>query len=394
MTYYKEHKIQISPSKDQKKNKDFYNLGQILDYLKKNHNINKESIESVRYLHPDYNAYVLIREKEEIKFDKVNGLHLLVYTNFLKEDKEFESKRSEILNRAKNLNLKLDCELNKITTKPTKKQKREEERKIPKPSDSFYAMTNTGSQETLSEKTKEPDYDDMMDLDIVILTSNPLIYDPSTDKNEKYDLEPKFLSSMNDFNSITDTIYKVIIDCNKNLKASFLPLTEANFDYALKQKPKIIHLICKSTYVKVENEYKPVLIFENERFSMSKIGEKKLKDILSNKKNLSDINLFISTPLAEDVYNMFEKYDFNNIIVQHTTLACISVIVEFNEHFYRGLIEIDKTIEDAFDMAKSDCLGGVVEYQFCCCFHQHLDKCKFKQNFIKKKKKKKKKHLL
>ena len=88
-----------------------------------------------------------------------------------------------------------------------------------RPSRTFY---HTRAKEINEEEDKDEyendisNYNDDNDIDIIVLTSNPLI-----DKKPKKK-EVKILSIMNDFNSITYAIYKVVLHCNKQIKASFL----------------------------------------------------------------------------------------------------------------------------------------------------------------------------
>ena len=90
-----------------------------------------------------------------------------------------------------------------------------------RPSRTFY---HTRAKEINEEEDKDDEndisnYNDDNDLiDIIVLTSNPLI-----DKKPKKK-EVKILSIMNDFNSINYAIYKVVLHCNKQIKASFLLL--------------------------------------------------------------------------------------------------------------------------------------------------------------------------
>ena len=217
-------------------------------------------------------------------------------------------------------------------------------------------------------------------IDIIILTANPLYYE-----------ENKELRTMNDFVRITDSIYQVVSRTHLKIYSQFLTLTKKNFIYALMKKPKILHLICKSTYkkIKIKNEkekikeeYIPALLFEKENLISEIMSKEKLSPILSYfSKNLKDICLFISTPLSQDVYNIFTTVEpnikFKNIFVQHTTIADLSYMALFNKKFYQNLLE-KRSINISKENAK--CIKPD-NYQFCCCSHSHNNNCDFKKNF-------------
>ena len=78
-------------------------------------------------------------------------------------------------------------------------------------------------------------------IDIIVLTANPLYLYPSND-------HPKELRTLNDFNSITDSIYQAVSKCSIPVVSQFLTLTKDTLKYAISKKPRILHLICKSTY--------------------------------------------------------------------------------------------------------------------------------------------------
>ena len=132
----------------------------------------------------------------------------------------------------------------------------------------------------------------------------------------------------------------------------------------------------------------PYLLFENNNCEIERINQEKLKKIFNSKdlmkidkEILKNITLFISTPLSEDVFEMFKNFKFKNIIVQHTTLANIDFISELNEQLYRNIIELNKPISEAFEIAKID--SENILHQFCCCFHKHKNNCKLKMNLSK-----------
>ena len=208
-------------------------------------------------------------------------------------------------------------------------------------------------------------------LDLVVLTSNPLM---DGDKE---------LRTMNDFNKVTSSIQKVIQESLNSISVEFWPLTISRFKEIIsnnKYKPTILHLICKSTY-KDENIN---LIFEKEDFNLQFIDKNILKKIIDSdndiKNNIKDINLVISTQLAEDAKEMFTDFGFKNILIEHTTLTDVDYISEFNSTFYSDIIFSEcQSIKDLYEDALN-----YFEYDdiFCCCFHSHKNKCFFMKNLI------------
>ena len=222
-------------------------------------------------------------------------------------------------------------------------------------------------------------------LNLVVLTANPLM-----DGKEE-------LRTMNDFNIITSTIYN-LFETEDYLKyTEFGPLTKKTLKNILSNKekiPVILHLICKSTYIKDEksNKYKANLIFEKiynskrpfDNYDLEFVDENTLMEELFKgelaeeiKENIKKITLIISTQLAEDVYNnIFKNFGFKNILVQHTTLADINFITEFNKSFYQDLIRhLAKPINTIFESALIISNEKTDFKTFCCCFHSHKDTC-------------------
>ena len=226
-------------------------------------------------------------------------------------------------------------------------------------------------------------------LNLVVLTANPLM----GEKNE--------LRTMNDFNIITSTIYKLFDDEDYLKYTEFCPLTMNTLKNILSNKakiPLILHLICKSTYIQ-DNEskkYNANLIFEKNYNNDLTIDNYKLEFVNVNtlikelfngesakeiKENIKNITLIISTQLAEDVYKIFEKFEFKNILVQHTTLADVNFIAEFNKVFYQDLIRhLDKPINMIFENALNTSNEQIDLKTFCCCFHSHKDTCATLEN--------------
>ena len=229
------------------KDNDYINVKIITCIIQnyKNEQKDKDIIEFIRYLNPEYDAWVRLNEAENLKIK--NGLKILVK---LKEENENNIqiiKKKEIIDKINNLNNKIDEELVKLNNI----QKLQE---VPISTSFYLTKTNNISetQENGNLTINEEDSENDVEVDITVLTANPLVDNkeddlyPSEDNNE-YDLQnKKELKTMNDFNSITYSINQVIMDCNKQIRAQFLTLTSENLEFAISQKPKIIHLICKS----------------------------------------------------------------------------------------------------------------------------------------------------
>ena len=248
-------------------------------------------------------------------------------------------------------------------------------------------------------------------LNLIVLTANPLM------DNEKE------LRTMNDFHIITSKIYKLFEEEDFLKFTEFFPLTMKKLIEIISDEnkiPVILHLICKSTY----NNKVPNLIFEQEmnNYNLEFINKEKLDAVFKNteknyeknneknseknvekksgknseknneknsenniENNIKKITLIISTPLAEDVYDLFKDYGFKNLIVQHTTLAEVDFIADFNYEFYRDLIIYsDKTINKRFEYVFNNAFNIYIDNNnpptFCCCLHKHKKTCEFVSN--------------
>ena len=77
-----------------------------------------------------------------------------------------------------------------------------------------------------------------------------------------------------------------------------------------------------------------------------------------------------------DVYNIFKKFEFKNILIQHTTPADVNFVAHFNYTFYKDIItHLDQPINNIYE----DALNGDIDNNnppaFCCCFHKHKTSC-------------------
>ena len=240
-------------------------------------------------------------------------------------------------------------------------------------------------------KEKKSNLPPFAPLNLVVLIANPL-FDGK-----------KELRSMNDFNIIASKIYKALDEEDYLKYTEFLPLTLNTLKYFItneQKRPVILHLICKSTYIIPEEEKDKTssensedytnLIFEddnnyyNSEFVDKKKLEKEIFNYGSNKKlkeNVNKIILIISTPLKNDVYNIFEKFGFRNIIIQHTTLADVKFIADFNYEFYKDIIaKSDQKINKIYEEALNCDTDTINPPTFCCCFHKHKTSCDFFKN--------------
>ena len=310
-------------------------------------NINNINYEYIRYF--DSEGFILLEENGFIFLDdnvNLNNIIIMIKADIISEEKM----------KIKNKYDKIGKEINYIYEQITKEEKID----LPLPAP----------------------------LNLVVLSANPLL-----------DGE-KELRTANDFNIITSKIYK-IFDENDFLKyTEFNHLTINTLIDVLtdeNKRPVILHLICKSTYILPQDEKKPEkdsenyinLIFEkdNNYYNLEFIDKTKLQEIKElDTKTKENITLIISTPLAEDVYNLFKNLGFKNILAQSTTLADVNFIADFNYAFYQELImhtQLELPINEIYDVALNIDINKTNEPIFCCCFHKHNKDCYFLNNIIK-----------
>ena len=374
------------------KEKEYIDIDDILIILQKR-DIQKNDVEYIKYLNTEYDAWELINDSDILQLNKEKGLELSIETKSNVQNEKYILKKNELMEKMYIIDKKIDEIVYDDNEKNNKAKEESSTLNIPyiKSSSSLSISENPESETTIDNYLINSETDI---IDIIVLTGNPLV--------DKYDGDIKELKTMNDFNLITYSIHKVILDCNKQIIAKFLPLTLKNFKDAILLSPKIIHLICKSTYLsncsknemkdnnnnKNESEiFSPYLLFENDKCEMERINGESFKNLIKllietkgGKGLLRDISLFISTPLAQDIFEMIKQCPFKNIIVQHTVYSNVAFIAEINEQFYTNIIELDKTIEESFNIAKSLNISKIESNQSCCCFHSHLNKCKLKSN--------------
>ena len=306
------------------------------------------NFENIRYFDDSINGWLLLKENDILALYQKEKMKILVMMRIM----------------TKNEN-KIIKEFNEITVKFN------EIADLHKKNNSKHKKTkNNGIKITNNES----------EIDIAVLTANPLF-----DKNSR-----KELKTMNDFNNITNIIKNVIMNSTKLINAEFYPLTENNLKLVIWHKPKIIHLICKSTYIIPEGKdqiqdsinYINLLFEENNYYDVKEVNKNLLDSIFNISSQTEKTILIISTQLSQDVYNLFKDYKFKNILVQHTTIADSSFIEEFNEQFYKNIIEQidDCTINSYFEDAKNI---NNKSYQFCCCCHEHKGNCEFMKNLNK-----------
>ena len=310
-------------------------------------NLDKSEInfESIRYFDDNLNGWILLKESDFLGLHQKEKIKLLVLMKILT--------RSEI---------NIVEEFNEIASKFN------EIENTYKKNSSKYAKTKNNDIKISSKESE---------IDIAVLNANPLF-----DKKRG-----KELKTMNDYNNIINIIKNVIMDSTKLINAEFDPLTENNLKLVISHKPKIIHLICKSTYIIPEREVKikdsinyiNLLFEENNYCDVKELNKSHLDHIFNISSQTEKTILVISTQLSQDVYNLFKDYKFKNILVQHTTLANSSFIGEFNKHFYQNILEQidDCKINSYFEDAKNI---NNQSHQFCCCCHEHKGNCEFMKN--------------
>ena len=310
---------------------------------------------SIRYF--DGYGWIILDEDGFIFIDEdlsLNNLKILIFAQILEEKKKNIKKKYD----------KIDLDISYIYRQITK----EKEDDLSLPPDAPY--------------------------NLVVLTANPLM------DGEKQ------LRTVNDFNIITSKIYEAFDEKDFLKYTKFLPLTFNSLKNIItdeQKRPVILHLICKSTYIFPEfekakddkisenSEDYTNLIFEdddNNYYKAKFINKQKLENEIFNynkkpklKENVNKITLIISTPLATDVYNIFEKFGFKNILIQHTTLADVNFIADFNYTFYKDIITLPNLqINEIFINALDVEINDQNKPTFCCCFHKHKTKCDFFKN--------------
>ena len=348
----------------------YINFKMVTNLLYKLKNIKPNQIEYIRYLTNENSFALLSLTTPDINISTKKNFELLV--SLIKKEKPNETILS-MIKRAKSLCSSLDKEI--LELKKPKLLNNSSLNLLSLNSSKFKSSNLNLLGNLYIEKFLLSIYDKK--IDIIVLTANPLYLYPSND-------HPKELRTLNDFNSITDSIYQAVSKCSLPVVSQFLTLTKDTLKYAISKKPRILHLICKSTYERNEDNvqklYFPVLLFENERCETEEIDKDTLIKIFEeNTDNIKDISLFLSTPLCEDAFNMInsiEAIKFRNLLVQHTTLADISFLTEFNQELYIKILD-KQPLKQAFYSAKTEKVKG---NQFCCCYHSHKDECILRKN--------------
>ena len=330
--------------------------------------INKKHIEFIGYLNQE-NSYQLIKvETPDIHIKKAKKLEFLIK---LFQREKIDPSIEEIINKSNNIGSSIDMEISELKQQNfdmCKNSSNNLSLNLNESSSNNLSLESLNNSNNKKNKNKNVNKNNA-NIDIFVLTSNPLY-------SKKENVE---LRSINDFVFITNSVCQVVSNSKLYITSQFLTLTENNLIYAITKKPKILHLICKSTYQKI-SPYSVELLFEKEDLDVACITQSILAKKLSlYADDIKDITLFISTPLAQDVFNMFtvdQKFNFKDIIIQPTTVANIKYIAEFNRKLYINLLE-KQPLYVAFKNAK--CIK-VENYQFCCCYHTHDLSCTFRKN--------------
>ena len=246
----------------------------------------------------------------------------------------------------------------------------------------------------INENKKESDdIDSNTNLNLVVLTANPLM--GKEIKEEIIQANLKELRTMNDFNIIPAKIYELLEEENKLKYTEFWPLTEETFKNVIFNdniRPKILHLICKSVYQKTDStkdncdssNYVNLVFEEKYDYIMKLMNKNDFQEIFKDnniKDKIKDITLIISTQLAEDVYDIFKSFGFKNILVQHATLANLSFLANFNYDFYQDIIlNLENNIFEIYQDALKTYIDKIKCPTFCCCFHKHKNNCNLLNN--------------
>ena len=241
----------------------YINFEMVIDLLNKLRKIKTHQIEYIRYLTNENSWALLTLTTPDINISNQKNFELLV--SLIKKEKPDENILS-LINKVNSLTDSIDREISEL--KEPKLLKNNSLNLLSLNSSSFKSSNLNLLDNSHSEQFLLSIYD--KNIDIIILTANPLYLFPAHD-------HPKELRTINDFNSITDSIHQAISKCNLPVVAQFLTLTRNTLKYSIAKKPRILHLICKSTYEIDENKdekvYHPMLLFENEKCEMEKIGQ-------------------------------------------------------------------------------------------------------------------------
>ena len=204
------------------KEKNYIDIGDILSILQKK-GIQKNDVVFIKYLNLEYNAWELVKDNKKLQLDKKTGLQLLIETKT----------KNELMEKMYIIDKKLDEIINNEIEKNNKMKEESSNSNIPyiKSSSSLSISENPEGEIIIDNYFFNSEIDI---IDIIVLTGNPLV--------DKYDGYIKELRTMNDFNFVTYSIHKVILNCNKQIVAKFLPLTFKNFKDAILLRPKILHL--------------------------------------------------------------------------------------------------------------------------------------------------------
>ena len=271
------------------KEKDYINIDDILLILQKR-GIQKNEVVFIKYLNAEYNAWELVNDNEKLKLNKEKGLQLSIETKSNVQNGSLNIKKNELMEEMQFIDKKIDEIVNNESEKNNKTKEESSTLNIPyiKSTSSLSISENPESETTIDNSFINSEMD-KRDIDIVVLTGNPLV--------DKYDGDIKELKTMNDFNFVTYSIHKVILDCNKPIFAKFLPLTLKNFNESILLRPKILHLICTYLSNLSKNEmndnnndniineseiFSPYLLFENNKCEMERINGESFKNLIKS----------------------------------------------------------------------------------------------------------------
>ena len=332
-------------------------------------NIRKIEISEDEFIHFNKKKALNILEKNIKKLD----IDKIITIRYFDQEYKGWIKLSDKTINLKDLKIKLLIEMNE-NNEEYKELKKKINQKIKSQEEKLKLETTINSTITRTP-TKINN-----NLDICLLFSNPLIEIDKEGKTKSLKTIYDFIDNVTNISDLIETLY---INFEINIG------TIQNLKRVLDKKTKILHIICKSSYDLNGNI---CLEFENNCCELERIDYNKLKEIFSDYDEFKKSNLIIiNTEFAEEILDLFKSLDFENIIVEHTTVSTINLTKKFNNYLYDNLIfykrQNFKRVKEAFDNAKSVSKNFPYDdFQICCCFHKHKDNCEWKKKSIENKK--------
>ena len=301
--------------------KDYFNIDDIIDLIKKEDLLQFYYIDEYKYYNKELGCFI------DIKDDNIEIIEKIIL--------EFHiSKRNNIIHY--NLNqmkkyydeeiIKLKKRINKIIDKET-------------------------------------------EYDIIFLYALPII------KNENYEEYDSPISYREEIRKII----KLMNNCEKKLNLKFECINKKIFEDILsKNRTKILHISAHGSY---QGEYSLIIEDLEKNGKKLEMNISQLENILRlNKNNISKIDLVIvSTCFSQDLAKLFRKYGAKNIIyISEKAKIIDDISVFFTKYFYKNIFE-EKTINQSFNNAKQEMISNElikeINFNSCCCNHYHKPTC-------------------